>query len=67
MLTPREKFPLLENSSEQDRTYDTASSRTASQTHHQRAILAHPVARWMLSVGRLTSQQHASVSQGQIC
>ena len=42
MLTPKEKSPLLQKqlSSEENRTHDTASSRTASPTHYQRAILA---------------------------
>ena len=41
MLTPREKFPLPEKfSSEEDRTRDAASNRTASPTHCQRAIPA---------------------------
>ena len=41
MLTPREKSNLPENfSSEEDQTHDTASSRTASPTHFQQAILA---------------------------
>ena len=36
-LTPREKFPLpgKKKSSEEDGTYETASSRTASPTHYQ--------------------------------
>ena len=39
MLTPREKSPRPEKfSSEEDGTHDAASSRTASPTHHQRAI-----------------------------
>ena len=37
MLTPREMSPLPENFP-QDRTYNPASSRTASPTHYQRAI-----------------------------
>ena len=41
ILTPREKSPLLEKlSPEEDQTHDTASSRTASPTHEQRAIPA---------------------------
>ena len=41
MLTPREKSPLLEKfSSEEDRTHNAASSRTASPTHYQQAIPA---------------------------
>ena len=41
MLTPRENSPLTEKfSSEEDRTHDAASSRTASPTHYQRAIPA---------------------------
>ena len=41
MLTPREKSPPSEKiSSEEDRTHNTASSRTASPTHYQQAILA---------------------------
>ena len=41
MLTPREKSPLSEKfSSEEDGTHDTASLRTASPTHYQRAVLA---------------------------
>ena len=39
MLTPREKSPQPEKfSSEEDRTHDAASSRTASPTHYQQAI-----------------------------
>ena len=42
MLTPREKSTLPEKfSSEEDRTHDAASSRTASPTHYQRANPAH--------------------------
>ena len=41
MLTPREKSPLPEIfSPEEDQTLKTASSRTASPTHYQRAIPA---------------------------
>ena len=42
MLTPREKSPLPEKkiSLEEDRTHDAASSKTASPTHNQWAILA---------------------------
>ena len=41
MLTPREKSPLPEKvTSEEDQTQDTASNRTASPTHFQRAIPA---------------------------
>ena len=41
MLTPREIFPLLKKFfSEEDWTHDAASSRTASPTHYQQAILA---------------------------
>ena len=41
MSTPREKSPLPENFSLlEDWTHDTASSRTASPTHHQWAIPA---------------------------
>ena len=43
MLTPREKFPLPEKfSSEEDRSHNTASSRTASPTHYQWAISPLP-------------------------
>ena len=38
MLTPREKSPLPEKFSQEDRTHDAASSRTASPTHYQQAI-----------------------------
>ena len=40
MLTPRKKSPLREKKkiSEEDQTHDTASNRTASPTHYQRAI-----------------------------
>ena len=49
-LTPREKSPLPEKkkkkiSPEEDRTHDTASGRTASPTHYQRAIPAPEVVR----------------------
>ena len=41
MLSPREESPLPEKfSSEEDRTYDAASSRTVSSTHYQQAIPA---------------------------
>ena len=41
MLTPSEKSPLSEKfSPEEDQTHNTVSSRTASPTHYQRAILA---------------------------
>ena len=40
MLAPKEKFSLPEKFSEEDQTHDAASSRTASQTHCQRAISA---------------------------
>ena len=41
MLTPREKSPLPEIfSSQEDRTHDAASSKTASPTHYQRTISA---------------------------
>ena len=41
MLTPREKSPQPEKiSPEEDRTHDTASSRTASPTLYQRAVPA---------------------------
>ena len=41
MLTQREKSPVPEKIfSEEDRTHDAASSRTASPTHYQRAIAA---------------------------
>ena len=41
MITPREKAPLLEEfSSEEDRTHDTALSRTGSPTHNQQATPA---------------------------
>ena len=42
MLTPREKNPCLPEkfSPAEDRTHDTASSRTVSPTHYQHAILA---------------------------
>ena len=43
MLTPSEKVSLLEKfSPEEDRTYDAASSRTASPTHYQRALSPPP-------------------------
>ena len=74
MLTPRENSPLPEKfSPEEDRTRDAASSRTASPTHFQRAIPAPSTENQAerpsvcLLVGCLTSQQHASVSQGRIC
>ena len=41
MLTPREKSPLPEkSSSEEDRTHDAASHRTASPTHYQLGYLS---------------------------
>ena len=41
MLTPEEKSHRLENfSSEEDRTHDAASKRTASPTHYQQAVPA---------------------------
>ena len=41
MLAPREKSPLLEEfSPEEYGTHGAASSRTASPSHYQRAILA---------------------------
>ena len=47
MLTPRKKkSPLPEKfSSEENRTQDAASSRTARPTHHQRAIASSRTAR----------------------
>ena len=79
LLTTRGKSPLPEIfSSEEDETHDAASSRTANPTHYQRAFPATVAADgrqgwagglgWLLLlVGCLTSQQHASVSQGRIC
>ena len=43
MVTQSEKFSLLEKfSQEEDGTHNAESSRTASPTHHQRAIPAAP-------------------------
>ena len=43
MLTPREKSPLPgKSSSEEDRTYNTASRRTASSTHYQQSYSGPP-------------------------
>ena len=64
MLTPRGKSPPPEKfSSEEDRTQDAASNRTASPTHYQRAIPApdpgsnhaFPVGLFHRPVGHLTS------------
>ena len=80
MLTPSEKFPLLEKKilSEEDRTHDTVSSRTASPTHYQLSYsgsqvtgLIRPVSDLRVSRalgGRLTSgSPRCAVSMETIC
>ena len=57
MLTPREKSLLPEKfSSEEDRTHDVVSSRTASPTHDQRANRA-PFAETISNQGKKSNKQ----------
>ena len=60
MLTPREKFPLLEKfSSEEDRTHDAASSRTVRATHYQWAIPALPPQKLGMKRWNVDSHPHS--------
>ena len=65
MLTPRGKFPLAGKfSSEEDRTHDAASSRTASPTHNQRAIPAAPC---LFLIHEASRQQLSERHLGLLC
>ena len=69
MLTPREKSPLPKMSPEEDRTRDAVDSEPKhyqlSYSGPQTPLYDNCEIGWL--VGCLTSQQHASVSQGRIC
>ena len=57
IITPREKSPLQEKfSPKEDRTHYAASSRTASPTHHQRAIPALIIMQYISGTSLLRQQ-----------